>query len=101
MALPITLLYGLLIIIIGFLTDLLAGIFWSCSELISKVWNMFPNTAWKVFTVLISPFLIIAGILGAPYILYKLQGYVVFRNTKAAWYSAGAWLPETLRCCCR
>lgn len=100
LVLPLTLVGFLFRLIIGFIIDILAAMFWGASTLISKTWNVYPSIGWKIFVVLISPLLIICGILAAPCICRSLPDYQFLRQSKMEWYSGIEMFPREIRKCC-
>jgi hypothetical protein len=101
LVLPLTVVGLIFRLVIGAIIDVLAAMFWGASTVISKTWNTYPSIAWKIFVVLISPLLIIAGILAAPCICRGLPNYRFLNQTKMEWYSALEMFPREFRKCCR
>lgn len=97
--LPLTLLGIAFRVVMGLIIDLLVAMFWGAALLTCRTWNLYRNIGWKILVVLLSPLLVIGGILAAPCLLRSLPDYRFCRQTKLEWYSGVEMLPREFRCC--
>jgi hypothetical protein len=88
LVLPLTILGLAFRLVMGLIIDMLVMAFWGAATLVCRTWNHYQGVCWRIFVVLVAPFLIFAGVVAAPCICRGLPQYRFLSQTRLEWYNA-------------